>query len=134
MKKSKLIFYLDDDADDLYIFKTAVEALGQRIGTFADGHELLQTLRHTIEKPDIIFLDIHMPILNGEEILNILKNSDDYKHIPIVMISGAYPKKLVRQFLDSGANYLMKKQFGPALKDILNEIIHIDWNHYKVSA
>ena len=115
MKTSKLLFYLDDDIDDLSFFKQAGEDLGHHVSTFRNGNELLYALRHELDKPDIIFLDIHMPILNGEEILNIIKKSEDYKHIPTVMISGAYPKKLVNDYLKNGANYLMKK---PTLNDL----------------
>ena len=109
MTKPKSIYYLDDDSDDLYFFKNAGGGLGHKVTIFSDGHEMLQALKSKTQNPDIIFLDVHMPILNGEEILNVIKNSPELKNIPIVMISGAYPKKLVRQFTDAGANYLMKK-------------------------
>src|SRR6476661_6107851 len=112
MKPRQVIYYLDDDADDLYFFRIACQKLGHKVSLFADGHELLLALRRNEEEPDVIFLDIHMPILNGEEILNIIKKSPDWKHIPVVMISGAYPKKLVRQFAEAGANHLMKKPTG----------------------
>ena len=69
-------------------------------------------------KPDVIFLNIHMPILNGEEVLSIIKNSGQWKQIP-VMVSSAYPKKLARHFLETGTNYLMKR---PHLNDYKNEI------------
>ena len=55
---------------------------------------MLLTLEIQADMPDFIFLDIHMPVLNGEEILEIIKKSDDLKHIPVVMVSGAYPKNL----------------------------------------
>jgi len=133
MKKSKLLYYLDDDTDDLNHFKETADSLGQRTVTFQNGNELLYALRlhsQTSEKADIIFLDIHMPILNGEEMLNILKKSDDFKHIPVVMISGAYPKKLVRQYIESGANYLMKKYTGNDLKKALEQVVNIDFKKF----
>jgi CheY-like chemotaxis protein len=122
MKESQLIYYLDDDRDDLYYFKNIAGSLGHKATLFTDGHEMLQTLRTSIKRPDIIFLDVHMPILNGQEMLEIIKQSPDLKHIPVVMISGAYPKKLARHFLESGANYLMKKTHGKNLKAILEQV------------
>ena len=130
----QLIYYLDDDSDDLHIFKTAAESLGQRVLLFLDGHEMLQSLRNRDEKPDIIFLDVHMPILNGEEILNVIKKSHHLKHIPIVMISGAYPKKLVRHFLEAGANYLMKKPVGNELKNSLEQVLKSSWDNLQAIA
>lgn len=135
MNKSKLLFYVDDDADDRFFFQDATADLGHRVVTFSYGHEMLQALRNRDGKPDIIFLDLLMPMLNGDEILKILKTSDEYKHIPVVMISGAYPKKLVRQLLDAGAGFLMKKPTRNAdLTHTIEEIVGIDWSHFRISA
>jgi CheY-like chemotaxis protein len=119
MKPSQLIFYLDDNLNDLQIFKNIIEGLGHTVSLFTDGHEMLNILYFQNLKPDVIFLNIHMPILNGEEVLSIIKNSGQWKHIPVVMVSGAYPKKLARHLLEIGANYLMKR---PHLNDYKNEI------------
>ncbi len=131
MKKSKLIYYLDDDRDDLRFFKDSAESLGHRVLTFLDAHEMLLMLRNNVGKPDFIFLDIHMPILNGEEILNIIKNSAHWKHIPVVMISGAYPKKLVRHFMDVGVNYLMKRPLMNDMKAALDQVLKSDMNRFQ---
>ena len=134
MKPEKLIYYLDDDIDDLHVFKEVAENLGHQVSIFINGHEMLLTLRKKKPLPDIIFLDIHMPVFNGEEILHVLKKSDEWKHIPIVMISGAYPKKLVRHYLDAGANYLMKKPTFVDLKTSLEQILVIDWTTFRAYA
>ena len=127
MKNSKLLFYLDDDPDDLEFFTEAAEALEQRVKLFLNGNELLYTLKHDPIKPDIIFLDVHMPILDGDEILNILRKNDEYRDIPIVMISGAFPKKLIRDYMASGADYLMKKPNGNDLKEVLEKVLEVDF-------
>lgn len=130
MKKSKLLFYLDDDTDDIAFFKDAADHLGHNVVSFMNGNELLYALKHEPKRPDIIFLDVHMPILNGEEILAILKKSEDYKDIPIVMISGAFPKKLVRDYLKIGADYLLKKPVGGGLREALAHVVGIDFNTF----
>lgn len=122
MKSSKLIYYLDDDYDDLRFFKSVARDLGHRVMIFTNGHELLQNIRK--ERPDVIFLDVHMPILNGREILDLLKTSNEWKHIPVVMISGIFPKKLIRSFKESGADYVMKRpsinEFKAELQSVLD--------------
>lgn len=127
MKKSQTIFYLDDDYEDLEFFKEVAESLGHTVRGFSEGRIMLLVLETEMEKPDIIFLDVHMPILNGQEILEIIKKTDTLKDIPIVMVSGAYPKKLVRNLLDLGVNYLMKKHhvhdYRESVKDLLNDHI-----------
>ncbi len=126
MKTSKLLFYLDDDVDDLNYFKHVIAELGHRTQIFMTGNELLYALKHEPEKPDIIFLDVHMPILNGEEILNIIKKSE-YKYIPTVMLSGAFPKKLARDYQKIGADYLMKKSVGSDLKGSLGHVLELSF-------
>lgn len=120
MKRPKQLFYLDDDHDDLSFFRDAAERLGHEVSTFTNAPDMMLDLHLAEKSPDAIFLDVHMPMVNGEEILNVLKHSKEWKDIPIVMISGAYPKKLVKHFMDSGANYLMKKR--PTMEDLRNAI------------
>lgn len=120
MKKTKQLFYLDDDYDDLSFFRDAAERLGHEVSTFTNAPDMMLDLNLADKLPDAIFLDVHMPLVNGEEILNVLKHSEDWKGIPVVMISAAYPKKLVKQFLDSGADYLLKKR--PTMQDLRDAI------------
>lgn len=131
MKPFQSIFYLDDDIDDLHIFKNIVESLGHSVSTFMNGHQMLNMLDTQREKPDVIFLDIHMPILNGQEILNVIKNSEDWKHIPVIMVSGAYPKKLVRHFMEVGANHLIKKTHTQDFKIAIEEALNMDFYNVK---
>lgn len=131
MKAPQIIYYLDDDTDDLYFFKEIAEALGHEVTIYVSGHEMLRTLSKG-KLPDIIFLDIRMPVFNGEQILDVIKKSEEWQHIPVVMISGAYPKSAVRQYLDSGANYLMKKPSDIAdLKSSLEQVLSIDWKNFQ---
>ncbi|SCY51067.1 response regulator [Flavobacterium caeni] len=124
MKDPKLLFYLDDDRDDLTFFKDAAAQLGHLVTTYTNAPDLMLDLNLAAEKPHAIFLDVHMPLVNGEEILAVLKQSNDWKNIPVVMISGAYPKKLVKQYTDSGADYLMKKRSTmPDLKTAIDEAL-----------
>ena len=124
MNKPQTIFYLDDDDEDLDFFKEVAEELGHKVRGFSEGKMMILVLESELDKPDIIFLDVHMPILNGQEILEVIKKSDMLKAIPIVMVSGAYPKKLVKHFNDLGVNYLMKKHHVRDYKVGLNEVLN----------
>lgn len=121
MKDSALLFYLDNNLDDLNSYAAISEELGYRVGLYTNGAEMLSVLAHELEKPSIIFLNAHMPTLHGEEMISILKTSKEYREIPVVMISSAYPKKLVRECLNKGANHLMKKTLPNDLKMNLME-------------
>ena len=123
MEKQKTIYYLDDDLDDLGFFKEIAEELGHNVKVFTDGRKMLLVLEIQAEKPDVIFLDIHMPVLNGEEILNIIKKSDHVKHIPVVMVSGAYPKKLLQYCADLGVSCLVKRHNFQEFKHNIQEVM-----------
>lgn len=134
MKTSQTIYYLDDDTDDLFFFKEVAESLGHEVTLYVNGHEMLRTLSKG-KHPDIIFLDIRMPVYDGEQILDIIKKSEHSKQIPVVMISGAYPKSAVRKYLDSGANYLMKKPIDiNDLRTSLEQVLRIDWSTFQAFA
>ena len=45
------------------------------------------------EPPDIVLLDVLMPELNGVEVYNAVKSNPRLKHIPVILISGSYPKE-----------------------------------------
>jgi len=135
MELPKKIFYLDDDLDDLYFFKEVVESLGHEVSIYINGKELLRSLNSKSVRPDIIFLDIRMPVFNGEEILQIIKKDDQFKDIPVVMISGYNSKSLVRQYLDAGANYLMKKPSSMVdYKSSVERVLDIDWENFQAFA
>ena len=125
MKKAKTIYYLDDDFDDLGFFKEIAEELGNNVKVFSDGRKMLLVLEIQDEKPDVIFLDIHMPVLNGEEILEIIKKSNVLKHIPVVMVSGAYPKKLIQHCSDMGVICLVKRHNFKEFKQNIEEVMKV---------
>lgn len=134
MKKSQTLFYLDDDDEDVDFFKEIAESLGHTVRGFSEGRIMLLVLETEIEKPDMIFLDVHMPILNGQEILEIIKKSDTLKKIPIVMVSGAYPKKLVKHFSDLGVDYMMKKHHVHDYRESLEELLNTHLAKYKATS
>lgn len=130
--KTQFIYYLDDDTDDLHFFSEAVEALGHEIKPFVNGNVMLRTLEKEKQLPDVIFLDIIMPVFNGEQILDIIKKSPKWNHIPVVLISGAYAKSSVGKYLESGANYLMKKPNDVAdLRATVERVLAIDWRTFR---
>jgi CheY-like chemotaxis protein len=123
MESIKKIFYLDDDLDDLGFFKEIGDELGYNVTVFLDGRLMLRTLESEVEKPKVIILDIHMPVFNGEEILEIIRKNENYNDIPIIMISGAYPKKLVKEFAEKGVRYLLKRNNFKDFKDAVEKIL-----------
>jgi CheY-like chemotaxis protein len=123
MKKAKNIYYLDVENEDLYFFKHAIEGLGHKISIFRDGHKMMQDLSKSETKPDILFLGNSMPILNGKELIIILKNSEKWNDIPVIIISSALPKKLIKRYADAGIKHIMKRthpsDYSTTFKEVL---------------
>lgn len=75
--------------DDSKTIRRTAETLLQREGfeviTAVDGFEALSKITET--KPDIIFIDIMMPRLDGYQTCALIKNSEQYKDTPIIMLS-----------------------------------------------
>jgi CheY-like chemotaxis protein len=81
---------VEDDNDDCELFTEAIEAVDASVRFYfaTDGKEALDKLSgKAIQSPDIIFLDINMPQMNGWQLLNRLKEDQTLKDIPVIMYS-----------------------------------------------
>jgi CheY-like chemotaxis protein len=102
----------DDDTDDATLFCEALTMIAPVMECFTaeSGRDLFALLaeRHP-EKPDIIFLDINIPVMNGWECLRKLKESEDYRDIPVIMYSTSAAKRDVQMAYSLGAMVFLTK-------------------------
>jgi CheY-like chemotaxis protein len=84
-----IIFYVDDDPDDIEIFVDALKTThsGISCSTARDGEEALTLLDAAIIPPDLIFIDINMPKVNGLEFLRALRSDIRFAKIPAIIYS-----------------------------------------------
>ena len=88
-----IILLVDDDIDDLLLLKEALLSIDNNcsILTALDGNEALAGLKETRDNnkklPNLIVLDISMPIMDGRQLLAILKNEEKLKDLPIVVLT-----------------------------------------------
>ena len=110
-KKPLHILLADDDSDDTFLFQEALEQIPihTRLDIAENGIELMQTLKSYLTTPDIIFLDMNMPVKNGLECLFEIRNSDQYKHIPVIMLSTSVANYLLESAYQGGANLYIQK-------------------------
>ena len=123
----KKFLLVDDDTDDQELF---CEALGEVDSTIicdyaADGFEALNKLKTGRENlPDIIFLDINMPEMDGWQCLTTIKNNGSYSDIPVIMYSTSSHKKLSKIAKDLGALFFFTKPNDYLqLKSIINTVV-----------
>jgi len=122
----KSLFLVDDDEDDHELFRLALNEFDYPV-SFAgaeNGMAALKMLDSNAAAPDLIFLDINMPILNGFELLRQLKRKKHLEHIPVVMYSTSDSPYDEQQALELGAiAYLRKPSTLSELGQILDHFL-----------
>jgi CheY-like chemotaxis protein len=110
MKKNRFIFFTDDDDDDIIWLKEVSRELGHTSTFFYCGIDMIEALDNNKAKPEIIFLDIRMPKLDGFEILAKLRSMDEQvRSIPVIIHSGNYDEKSIERCYELGASYYLVK-------------------------
>ena len=105
----------DDDKDDQEIFTEALNHadIPADVTAVDNGQELLNHLKDPAEpNPDIIFLDINMPVKNGKQVLAEIKADENLKDIPTVMLSTSENPKDVEETFNAGANLYVRKPYS----------------------
>jgi response regulator of citrate/malate metabolism len=119
------IILIDDDPDELMIFREAVDVIDSTIQLHpvATTHELDACV--SVHRPDLIFLDINMHVLDGFGWLNMLKQKG--YHFPVVMYSNSSDKKDIENSYRGGAMlYLVKPVSFLDLVKCLESIFALD--------
>ena len=110
----------DDEAHFRCILRYVAQEEGMLVvGEAADGQAALDLYR--LHKPDLLLLDINMPVRNGDEVLReVLKEFPAAKVIMLTMVADA---GVVQRCLDEGAlNYILKSNSTDAISRILREV------------
>ncbi len=103
------IMSVDDSEATRKFIRGAVDVLGFEFLEAADGKEGLEVLGKENGNVDLILLDWNMPVMDGMEMLEILKSSVLFKYIPVTLVSTESERHKVIEAIDKGAkNYLMK--------------------------
>lgn len=107
------VLFIEDDPTVAQMYKLKLELDGYQVTMAKDGEEGLARAHDS--KPDIIFLDIRLPKMDGFAVLEQLRAADDTRHIPVVILSNYGERELVERGLKLGAlEYLIKSQTTPA--------------------
>ena len=79
------VFIVDDEDDNLAYLSEVITGAGYEAQTFSDGSEALEQMK--AETPDIVFLDVQMPRMNGFQVLKGIRDSDSLTNVPVVLLS-----------------------------------------------
>ena len=105
------ILAVDDSATILQMITAILEGAGYEVITAADGAEALEKARG--ESPDLILLDVMLPKLDGYRVCRLLKFDQNYKHIPIVMLTAKAEDASMATGIRTGADQYLTKPVEP---------------------
>ena len=130
--KNFLIVIADDDLDDQYIIQQAIHetTIPHQVLLVKNGLELIDLLlkrglfaETEYEKPDLIIMDLNMPLLDGYGVFKQMKASQDLKDIPVYVLSTSRFEYDKHKSLDHGASDFFSKPYHfDDLKVIIRDI------------
>jgi DNA-binding response OmpR family regulator len=83
------ILVVDDEPEILTLVTKVLEARGHRITAARDGEDALAAIAR--DRPDVVVLDLNLPRMDGFEVCRRIKSADATRHLPVVMLTAAYP-------------------------------------------
>jgi len=108
---NRTIMVVDDHPDLVEILRITLESRGFNVRCAYSGLELFASLKEQI--PDLIFLDIMMPKMDGLQVLRRLKEDSSMPFIPVILLSAKVLKEDVLRGYKMGAEYYITKPFTP---------------------
>lgn len=109
MAKKKRILLVDDEVDFVEVLRVRLENSNYEVIVAYDGEEGLE--RAEREEPDLIILDIMLPKISGFDVCRKLKIDENFKNIPIIMLSVKFQANDVNFSMAMGADAYVTKPF-----------------------
>lgn len=125
------ILLVEDNEGDILLTKEAFEAckVKTELSIVRNGQEALDFLFKrgefaNVKKPNLILLDINLPIFNGHEVLKMIKADAALKKIPVIMLTTSSNQKDIDSAYDNHCNSYVKKPLD--IKEFLDAIMKIE--------
>jgi two-component system alkaline phosphatase synthesis response regulator PhoP/two-component system response regulator VicR len=116
----KRVLAVDDEPGTLHLIRMALEGHGLEVATAANGAECLLAVQ---QPPDLIILDVMMPVLDGFQTLRALRENEATKHLPVIMLTArSQDHDVVRGWM-SGVDMYLTKPFE--VKQLLTAVDRI---------
>lgn len=123
----KRILIVEDEQNLMELLKYRLEENNYAVAAAADGHKALLLVRSF--KPHLIILDLMLPKMDGYTICRLLKFNDEFKEIPLMILSARSTDEDIRRGLSMGADAYVTKPYEPAeLLAKIHELLTRDLN------
>jgi len=121
-KSKKRILIVDDERHITDLLRALLQLSGFNVIQSQNGAQCLKEVELVI--PDLIILDIKMPVMDGWQVCEKLKSEDRTKKIPVIILSAYAGKEDRQKSLDLGADQFIAKPFEvPVLLKIVEKLI-----------
>ncbi len=104
------VLIVDDEPNIVMALDYSLQKQGFEVLIARDGQEALDTVKTSI--PDVIVLDVMMPLVDGLEVLRQLKSKPETQAIKVLILSAKNKASDIQKGLDAGANEYLKKPFS----------------------
>lgn len=133
MKKGLHILVVEDSLTQSEKLRFILEKNDYKVSIARDGVEALDKIK--IDKPDLIITDILMPKMNGYKLCETIKNDDEYKEIPIILLTSLSDPGDVIEGLKARADNFITKPYNEKflLSRIQHMLINLDLRRNKIS-
>lgn len=118
MTQKKKILLVDDSKTVLLMHQLLLADRGYEVLTARDGEDAVQ--RALAERPDIIFMDVLMPYMDGFAACQALRANESTRHIPIIMVTTRGEPHNVQRGFESGCSDYITKPFNA--NELLNKL------------
>jgi len=106
--EGKTVLIVDDDARNTFALSNYLETLSMKVIIAGDGQEAISLLQNSI-KPDIILLDMMMPVMDGYETLAVLKQDLSLQKICVIAVTARAMKGDRERCMEAGAHDYISK-------------------------
>jgi two-component system, cell cycle response regulator DivK len=111
VERVKTVLVVEDYADVRMMMKIIIQHCGYKVLEASDGYEAVQTAQK--HNPDLIFMDLSMPIMDGFAATQIIRKSENCSNVPIIALT-AYGDLYYEKAMKAGCN------------DVINKPMHFD--------
>ncbi len=114
---NRKILIVDDEPKNLKLLKDVLEVSGYKVFLAANGREAIDAA--LLFRPDLILMDLNLPVMDGLAATKILKNNPETRDIPVFVLSGAGPWDHIKM-AEAGCDGYITKPFN--LGDLRSKI------------
>ena len=105
------IFLIEDDADDIELLEVSLKDnnVEYKMDVVMEGDKVQEYLRNCKRLPNIIVMDFNLPRVHGREIIKQIKSNEDFKKIPLVVLTTSTAKEDIEYSYKMGADSFITK-------------------------